>query len=158
MLLTMGLARRHCRADPSDDEVLQVYAQAACSAAEAFLGRRLFEDQQSLDAAIAGIPTALAAADAAYKSAITAAELLEGPQRIYALAAAARALDFAVTSADRIGLGIVVNDHIRAGILLILGHLYRNREDVMTEQGAAAVQLPMGAHALLWPYRVGLGV
>lgn len=50
---------------------------------------------------------------------------------------------------------MVVNDAIRAAILLISGHLYRNREDVVAE---SVTQLPMGAHSLLWPYRVGLGV
>lgn len=53
---------------------------------------------------------------------------------------------------------MVVNDAIKAAILLILGHLWRNREDVVTGQGAAAVQLPLGARTLLFPHRVGLGV
>lgn len=51
---------------------------------------------------------------------------------------------------------IVVNDAIRAAILLIVGHLFANREAVVT--GTIATQLPMGAHSMLWPYRVGLGV
>lgn len=50
---------------------------------------------------------------------------------------------------------IVVNDAIRAAVLLITGHLFRNREDVT---GEAAHQLPSGAHSLLWPHRRGLGV
>lgn len=51
---------------------------------------------------------------------------------------------------------MVVNDAIRAAILLITGHLYRNREEVIT--GTITAQIPMGAHSLMWPYRVGLGV
>ncbi|WP_312327925.1 head-tail connector protein [Stenotrophomonas sp.] len=50
---------------------------------------------------------------------------------------------------------IVVNDAIRAAVLLITGHLFRNREDVT---GEATHQLPSGAHSLLWPHRRGLGV
>jgi len=50
---------------------------------------------------------------------------------------------------------IVVNDAIRAAVLLITGHLFRNREDVT---GEATYQLPSGAHSLLWPHRRGLGV
>lgn len=50
---------------------------------------------------------------------------------------------------------MLVNDAIRAAVLLIAGHLYRNREDVVAE---SVTQLPMGAHSLLWPYRVALGV
>lgn len=52
---------------------------------------------------------------------------------------------------------ILVNDSIRAAILLMLGHLYRTREDVQGGDGAT-IQVPMGAHSLLWPYRIGLGV
>jgi hypothetical protein len=52
---------------------------------------------------------------------------------------------------------ILANDSIRAGVLLMLGHLYRTREDVQGSDGAT-VQVPMGAHSLLWPYRIGLGV
>ena len=51
---------------------------------------------------------------------------------------------------------MVVNDAIRAAILLLVGHLYRNREDVIT--GTIATKMPMGVHALLWPHRIGLGV
>lgn len=50
---------------------------------------------------------------------------------------------------------MVVNDAIRAAILLMLGHLYRNREAVVSE---ATNELPLGVTQLLWPHRVGLGV
>ncbi|WP_036114480.1 MULTISPECIES: head-tail connector protein [Luteibacter] len=53
---------------------------------------------------------------------------------------------------------MVVNDAIKAAVLLIFGHLYRNREDVITGASAAAVVIPMGSRTLLWPHRVGLGV
>lgn len=43
---------------------------------------------------------------------------------------------------------------IRAAILLVVGHLYQNREAVTT---GAAMQLPLGVQALVAPYRrVGL--
>src|SRR5690606_31052873 len=51
---------------------------------------------------------------------------------------------------------MLVNNHIRAGILLILGDLYANREDTVI--GTISSALPRGANSLLWPYRVGLGV
>lgn len=50
---------------------------------------------------------------------------------------------------------MVVNDAVRAAILLLVGHLFRNREAVVAE---SVTELPMGVHTLLWPYRVGLGV
>lgn len=43
-------------------------------------------------------------------------------------------------------------------ILLIIGHLYENRQDVVTSAHAVALDLPQGSRALLWPYRRGLGV
>lgn len=41
---------------------------------------------------------------------------------------------------------------IRQAVLLIVGHLYENREWV---SGEALSEIPAGAHALLSPYRVG---
>ena len=51
---------------------------------------------------------------------------------------------------------MVVNDLVRSAMLLILGHLYANREDVIT--GAIATDIPIGSRALLAPYRKGMGV
>jgi len=50
---------------------------------------------------------------------------------------------------------IVVNDAIRAAVLLTLGHLYANRENVIT---GTVSEMKEGTRSLLWPYRVGLGV
>ena len=51
---------------------------------------------------------------------------------------------------------MIANDAIRAAILLILGHLYANREEVVT--GTIATELPMTSRHLLQPYRKGMGV
>lgn len=51
---------------------------------------------------------------------------------------------------------ILINPSIKAACLLILGHLYMNREDVVV--GVTAVELPMGSRSLLMPYRVKMGV
>jgi hypothetical protein len=51
---------------------------------------------------------------------------------------------------------ILLNPSVRAACLLILGHLYANREDVVT--GTIATELPMGFRSLLMPYRIGMGV
>ena len=50
---------------------------------------------------------------------------------------------------------IVITDAVLAAILLILGHLYMNREDVIT--GISTTELPMNSRYLLAPYRSGLG-
>ncbi|MNC83029.1 hypothetical protein D3C75_1368070 [compost metagenome] len=51
---------------------------------------------------------------------------------------------------------MVCNKQIKAACLLILGHLYANREDVVI--GTIATELPKGSVALLTPHRIGWGV
>lgn len=51
---------------------------------------------------------------------------------------------------------VVINPSITAACLLIAGHLYANREDVVA--GVSVAQLPMGSQSLLLPYRVNMGV
>lgn len=54
--------------------------------------------------------------------------------------------------------GYAVDDvpsDIKSAILLMIGHLFENREDSIV--GTNAMELPMGAKALLWQHRV-LGV
>jgi len=66
------------------------------------------------------------------------------------------ALDDAVI-AETAGLEpIVVNPSITAACLLITGHLFANREDVVV--GSISSALPRGSEHLLFPYRIGLGV
>lgn len=62
-----------------------------------------------------------------------------------------QALDEAVEDETAGPAPIVVNDAIRNAILLLCGHWYANREDVVT--GASVQKVPMGAHELLLPYR-----
>lgn len=51
---------------------------------------------------------------------------------------------------------MLANDQVKAAVLLTLGHLYANREDVVV--GTITAELPRGARSLLQPHRVGLGV
>jgi hypothetical protein len=66
------------------------------------------------------------------------------------------ALDAAVTMGAAGDYPMLANDAIRAAVLLILGMLYENREDVVI--GLTAENLPRGSRALLQPYRVNMGV
>lgn len=91
---------------------------------------------------------------------------------IYLEAAEQKSLDFlgrnvyatpeAMEAAVMAGMGgtapMVVNASIKAAILLTFGHLYRNREAVLTGTSAAAVKIPLGAEEFLWPHRSGLGI
>lgn len=66
------------------------------------------------------------------------------------------ALDEAITAGTAGTHPIVINDAIKAAMLLILGHLYANREDVVV--GVSANALPMGSRSLLDLYRMLPGV
>lgn len=67
-----------------------------------------------------------------------------------------QALDEAVAAGDAGDSPMVCNKPIKAACLLILGHLYANREDVVI--GTIATELPKGSVALLTPHRIGWGV
>ncbi|MDH0640158.1 head-tail connector protein [Pseudomonas sp. GD03860] len=51
---------------------------------------------------------------------------------------------------------MLINPVIKAACLLMLGHLYSNREDEVT--GTIVSDLSLGSRALLTPYRVGWGI
>jgi hypothetical protein len=52
--------------------------------------------------------------------------------------------------------GISLNASVEAAVLLMVGSLYAMRENEVI--GLSVAQLPMGAHALMQPYRCGMGV
>lgn len=54
--------------------------------------------------------------------------------------------------------GIVINDAIKAAILLQCGTLYASRESISQQAGNYMVELPLGMKFLLDPYRLELGV
>lgn len=66
------------------------------------------------------------------------------------------ALETAVLAGEAGESPIVINASISAACLLILGHLYANREDEVS--GTITSELSMGSRALLTPYRVGWGI
>lgn len=86
---------------------------------------------------------------------------------LYASAAEQAAIDYlnrqvyatqAALDADQANAGespMVINFAVKAAMLLILGHLYANREDAVV--GATAAALPMGARMLLRQHRVRPG-
>ncbi len=155
-LVTIEEVRNHCRAEPEDDALLTIYADAAEQAAEDFLNRRVFPTQQALDDAVAALPVEVADAELAYAGAREAARALTGHARCIALDAAGSNWRKTVTRARETALGMVVNAAIHDAVLLIAGHLYRNREAVIT--GTIATEIPEGPRTMLWPHRVGLGV
>jgi len=152
--VTLEEAKLHLRVDGIDEDALiGVYIAAAEQMAIALLDRGVYVDGTALGVARAAAPGELDAAIAACEAAVTAAELLSD----------ADAQDAAIQTAENNLLranvayrqtmdGIVVNDTIRAAVLLIVGHLFVNREDVVA--GVSVAQLPNGAEWLLAPYKV----
>lgn len=156
-LIDLAAAKAHLRleSDYPDDQV-QGKLDAAESSAAQFLNRRIFKDQSALETAVGVVPTALSAAGVSYQAALAAANAIDDHvARCAAQGYALRSYRAALTLADETYAGIVTNAQIEAAILLTLGHLFENRQDV--QQGTVQ-QLPVGATQLLFPFRVGLGV
>ena len=106
-ILTIETAIDHCRADPEDAAMVELYLGAAIDAAQEYLGRKVYADQAELDAAAA------------------AGEAGELP--------------------------MVATYSVKAAMLLICGHLFANREDVVV--GAQSFAMPNGSRDLLRPHR-----
>lgn len=158
MLISLATAKMHLRVDGNaEDALITIWCLAAESSACEFLNRNVYPDAAALNTAIAAVPLALVAAGAAYQAALTAAALIDDAVACAAAVAGAGAAYRAAQQVAREAyVGMVTNPQIEAAMLLTLGHLYENREDVILNGSPAA--LPMGAHSLLQPFRVGLGV
>lgn len=152
--VTLDEARLHLRVDCHDEDALiWLYISAAEQAAINALDRGVYADSTELQTAMAAAPAALAAATAAKDSAVAAAEALtDADEKAAALKAAENAYTRALVAYRQVLDGIVVNDQIKAAVLLTVGHLYVHRADAVV--GASVSALPNGADHLLQPYKV----
>lgn len=156
-LVDLPAAKQHLRLGVGyPDEQVGPYLAAAELLALKFLNRNVYPDDAALATAVAAVPAALIAAGTAYNDALTAADAVNDPvardaARIYA----GDVYREAQTSARQTRAGIVMNELIKSGILLILGHLFENREDVAV--GVTVAQMPIGSKHLLTPFRVDMG-
>lgn len=156
-VIAIEVAMHHLLAEPEDQVLVQAQLDAAEEAAMQFLNRRFYLDQATLDEARAGVPTAMQEAKEANAAAVAAAELEPDlTLRCCLLEHARQALADAYDQADAIAYGMVVNPAIQAACLLKLGHLFANREEVVT--GTIATELPLASQHLLMPYRIRMGV
>jgi hypothetical protein len=157
MLVSVAEARaNHGIDDDYPEEPITLKLMAAEQFAQSFLNRRIYADDAALAAARALVPDAILAAGVAWEAAVDAADLIED-EIAAEMAHTFAESDYtaALTTARETFAGIVVNEQIKAAILLIFGHLFENHEDVVMGQAQA---IPMGSQYLLQPYRVGMGV
>ena len=154
IFVTTSEAKLHLRVDSADEDALiGVYITAAEQMAIALLDRGVYADDTALGVAKAAAPGELDTAIAAYESAIAAAEALaDETAKAASIQTACNGLLRAKVAHRQAIDGMVVNEAIKAAVLLIVGHLYANREDVVA--GVSVAQMPNGAEWLLQPYKV----
>lgn len=156
-MIDIELAMKHLLAEPEDQELVQSQLDSAEMAATAFLNRAFFIDQLALNDARSLVPVARNQARVEYDAAMAAAVAIEDCfQSREAMADAQFVFSEALAAATCNARGMVINKAIEAACLLKLGHLFANREEVVT--GTIATELPLSSKALLTPYRVGMGV
>ena len=147
-------AKIHLRVDGTDeDAMIGLYINAAEQAAVKAMDRGVYADGTALQTAMTAAPAALTAATVAKEAAVAAAEAItDSTEKSAALQVAETAYMRALVAYRQAFDGIVVNDQIKAAVLLTVGHLYANREDVVV--GASVSALPNGADHLLQPFKV----
>ena len=153
--VTLPDAKLHLRGvdGTEEDALIGVYITAAEQMAIALLDRGVYADGTALGAARAAALAGLAAATATYTAAIAAAQALaDTTEQAAATQAAGYAYLRAQVAYRQTMDGMVVNDVIKSAVLLIVGHLYAHREDVVA--GVSVAKLPNGAEWLLAPYKV----
>lgn len=152
-LVTLSETKLHLRVDGTEeDSLIGVYITAAEQSVIATLDREVYPDSTALAAAKAAAPATLTAATAAYTAAVEAAQALADATE-QADAALAADYEYLRARADykQAMDGIVVTDAIKSAVLLIVGHLYANREN--STVGLTVSLLPNGAEFLLQPYK-----
>ena len=156
-VIDIELAMKHLRAESEDQDLVQSQLDGAEAAAMAYLNRSFFVDQATLDLAKATTVQRTQAARAVYRAALAQADALENTEDRCRLRERAReVLAQTFETIDMDEFGMVTNKAIEAACLLKLGHLYANREEVVT--GTTAAELPLSSKSLLAPYRIGMGV
>lgn len=152
--VSLAEARIHLRVDGTDEDALIVlYINAAEQAAVKAMDRGVYADGTDLQTAMTAAPAALTAATVAKEAAVAAAEAItDSTEKVAALQVAETAYMRALVAYRQAFDGILVNDQIKAAVLLTVGSLYAQREDVVV--GASVAALPNGADYLLQPFKV----
>jgi hypothetical protein len=141
-----------------DTGEIQRFINSAADYTQRYLQRYVYVDQATLDAAVLAVPDAVQAAEDEYTAAIAAAAQMPlGLPRDMATFKANTDHDAAASAARWTYLGIVMNESIKRGMLMLISHYDQNREAVYADVGSVA-EIPLGVDNHLFPYRVQLGV
>lgn len=150
-------AKTHLRVDDDAGDDVAIKLASAIDIAEQYLNRKIYESAQSLKDAKSTIPALVNEATQQYGESIANAQgILDHSFQKSAIEAAKSNKDDALRAVRMVELGIVVNPSLEIGVLMLLGHLYANREDVVA--GLSVAELPKSSESFLVPYRKDLGV
>lgn len=148
--VTLEQLRTHTKADGDDDELLQLYGEAAENFCANECQLNVYLTQAELDAALLGCADMFRAAITKRDAALQAADAEPGKQvKQFMTQMAYSTYASEVDAITRIQLGRVVGPSFLAAVLLIAGHLYRNREEVTSGINHGATKLPVGYKHML---------
>lgn len=145
-MIPIEVAMQHVYADEADKSQVERKLASAIETAEQFMNRRVYATADDLAtakvSATAKLPEVVKVPIDPTLDEFTAKVIADNNE----------ATKYELVMQIR---GIVINPAIEIGVLLILGDLYKNREN--TVDGSIA-ELPMGAKHHLQPFRVDMGV
>ena len=178
--LTLAEAKEHLRVtDSAEDAMIARLIDAATSHVEQYTGRPLIRQKWekkldafpllgdaielakppviSVDSVIyrdeSGVQQTLSPECYELDAQSETAWLVTTPGFIWPLAYARINAVTIAFSAGWIAAGVLPSD-IKAALLLLIGHLFENREAVIVDARVQAFELPMGVEMLLSPYRL----
>lgn len=154
-VISINRAMAHLRVDEDIDNDIASKLESAERIAKEYLNRNFYLDKTELDLAKEDIPFILTEAKIQYDQDVSFANALDRELTDKFILTASLNYDTAIRQAKMISLGILVNPSIEIGVLLILGNLYENREDLTNSN---VYELPKGAEWHLHPFRTELGV
>ena len=157
-LITIDQAREFVRSDGDDDATLTIAVNSAEAECARLANRDIFATSEERDAAIAGVPAQMIAAYAAYDAAVLASYASDDDRvqimlQNNAQVALNSATNFADAAIHSISLDEPNRQNILSAVQLLTGHFYRNRENSITGQGAAAVEVPVNAADIMYKHR-----
>lgn len=148
--VTMDQLRVHTKADGDDDDLLELYGNAAENFCVGECELAVYADDAAMDAAKILLPTMLRDALAERDAALDAADDEENKDVAEYMRERARnefeSIRFDMGKIER---GKVVGPSFQAAVLLIAAHLYRNREEVTSGINHGATKLPVGYKHML---------